>query len=453
MNTQSLQIVEEATDRVSKQSSASLMESLRTPLFEQRGKLIGAVGTTLRVRGVRARIGDLVEVLGGTDEHRLSAEVVGFEGNDLLLTPLGDLRGLQSEVEVVLREMADRVPAHNGLLGRVIDARGLPLDGLDPITPKPDSPLVSRSPSPMDRRAITQPLECGIRAIDGLLTVGEGQRLGIFAAAGGGKSTLLAMLARRANADAIVIGMIGERGREVPEFIEDALGEEGLARSVVVVATSDRPAMERVRAARAATAIAEGFRAQGKHVLLLMDSVTRYARALREIGLAAGEPAVRRGLPPSVFAELPRLFERAGSDSRGAITALYTVLTEGDEEDPVAEEVRSLLDGHIVLSRSLGARGHYPAIDIGRSQSRLFRKLAGHGQIAAAEAVRAMMAKLDDIEMLVQMGEYQRGGDPLADAALDQRDAIESFLRQRPNEASDASTTLARLRAIGETIL
>lgn len=434
-------------------SPVSLLSGLRAPLFEQRGRLVGAVGTTLRVRGVRARIGDLVEIVTDTGEVQLGAEVVGFEGADLLLTPLGDLRGLGSDAEVVLRDLADRVPVHEGLLGRVLNAKGLPIDGRGPVAAVPDGPLVAPSPSPLDRRPIKQRLESGIRAIDGLLTIGEGQRVGIFAAAGGGKSTMLAMLARRAEADAIVIGMIGERGREVSEFIEDALGEEGLARSVLVVATSDQPAMERVRAARAATAIAEGFRARGKHVLLLMDSVTRYARALREIGLAAGEPAVRRGLPPSVFAELPRLFERAGSDSHGAITALYTVLTEGEEEDPVAEEVRSLLDGHIILSRSLGARGHFPAIDIGRSQSRLFRKLNGPAQIAAAEAVRAMLAKLDDIEMLLQMGEYQRGQDALADAALDQREAIETFLRQRPDEASEAATTLARLRAIGETIL
>lgn len=431
----------------------SLLSGLRAPLFEQRGRLVGAVGTTLRVRGVRARIGDLVEIVTDQGEVQLGAEVVGFEGADLLLTPLGDLRGLSSDAEVVLRDLADRVPVHGGLLGRVLNAKGLPIDGRGPVAATPDGPLIAPSPSPLDRKPIRQRLESGIRAIDGLLTIGEGQRMGIFAAAGGGKSTLLAMLARRAEADVIVIGMIGERGREVSEFIEDALGEEGLARSVLVVATSDQPAMERVRAARAATAIAEGFRAQGKHVLLLMDSVTRYARALREIGLAAGEPAVRRGLPPSVFAELPRLFERAGADSRGAITALYTVLTEGEEEDPVAEEVRSLLDGHIILSRSLGARGHFPAIDIGRSQSRLFRKLNAPAQIAAAEAVRAMLAKLDDIEMLLQMGEYQRGQDALADAALDQREAIEAFLRQRPDEASDAATTLARLRSIGETIL
>ncbi len=432
---------------------SSLLDSLRSPLYEQRGRLVGAVGTTLRVRGARGRIGDVMEIATTEGEEALRAEIVGFDGEIMLLTPLGELRGLYADAEVILREMADRVPANDSLLGRVLDAQGAPIDGAGPIAPTPDRPLVAPSPAPMERPPIDIPLESGVRAVDGLLTLGIGQRMGIFAAAGGGKSTLLAMLARRAKADAIVIGLIGERGREVREFIADTLGEEGLARSVVVVATSDRPAMERVRAARAATAIAEGFRAQGKHVLLLMDSVTRYARALREIGLAAGEPAVRRGLPPSVFAELPRLFERAGTDGEGAITALYTVLTEGEEEDPVGEEVRSLLDGHIHLSRKLAARGHFPAIDIATSQSRLFRKLSGPGQIASAEAVRAMLAKLSEIELLLQMGEYQSGQDPLADVALEQRDAIEAFLCQRSEDASDQATTLARLRAIGEAIL
>ena len=436
---------------------AQLVEGLKAPLFEQRGRLVGALGTTLRVRGARGRIGDAVEIVDNRGAEPLRAEIVGFEGETMLLTPLGELRGLAADAEVVLREASDRIPANDSLLGRVIDANGEPLDNGGRIAPLPDRPLVSPSPNPMERRPISQPLETGIRAIDALLTLGVGQRMGIFAAAGGGKSTLLAMLARQAKADAIVIGLIGERGREVREFVTDALGEEGLARSVVVVATSDRPAMERVRAARAATAIAEGFRAQGRNVLLLMDSVTRYARALREIGLAAGEPAVRRGLPPSVFAELPRLFERTGTDAGGAITALYTVLTEGEEEDPVGEEVRSLLDGHIHLSRALGARGHFPAIDVATSQSRLFRKLAGPGQIASAEAVRAMLAKLADIELLLQMGEYQPGQDPLADAAIEQREAIEAFLRQSPDESpadvGDMATTVARLRSIGETIL
>ena len=252
-----------------------------------------------------------------------------------------------------------------------------------------------------------------------------------------------------AKADAIVFSLIGERGREVREFVEDVLGEEGLARSVVIVATSDRPAMERVRAAQVATAIAEGMREEGKHVLLLMDSVTRYARALREIGLAAGEPAVRRGFPPSVFAELPRLVERAGTSDKGAITGIYTVLMEDEEGDPIGEEVRSLLDGHIHLSRKLGSQGHYPAIDILTSLSRLFTKLAPSGQSQTATEVRAMLAKLDDIELLVQMGEYQPGQDRLADRALDTRDAIMSFLRQSADEPSNIATTMALFRSLG----
>lgn len=430
-----------------------LVDALDTPLVQQRGRLIGAVGTTMRVQGIRARIGDCVEIGGLGREQALRAEVVGLDGQAVLLTPLGEMRGLASDAEVVLRPAEDSVACHAGMLGRVIDAFGQPIDGLGPISPGPARPLSAPAPNPMQRQPIEDAFVTGVRAIDALNTIGVGQRMGIFAAAGGGKSTLLAMLARQAEADAIVIAMIGERGREVREFVEDALGPDGLKRACVVVATSDRPAMERVRAGRAATAIAEAFRAEGKHVLLMMDSITRFARALREIGLAAGEPAVRRGFPPSVFAELPRLFERTGCDAQGAITALYTVLLEGEEEDPIGEEVRSLLDGHLHLSRKLGVRGHYPAIDIAASQSRLFRKLSAPGQAHAAEAVRAMLAKLDEIELLLQMGEYRSGQDALADAALEQRDAIDLFLRQPPDERSPAAVTLARLRAIGETIL
>ncbi len=421
----------------------------RAPTFEQRGKLRGAVGTTLRVTGVQAKIGESVEIVDAASGFSMWAEVVGLADGEAILTPLGDMRGLSSSAEIVLRSGQDRVPYGDHLLGRVLDARCEPLDGLGPIKRQPDRPLLADSPNPMVRKPIDAAMETGVRAIDSLITLGIGQRLGVFAAAGGGKSTLMAMLARHAKADAIVFSLIGERGREVREFVEDVLGPEGLARSVVIVATSDRPAMERVRAAQVATAIAEGMREEGKHVLLLMDSVTRYARALREIGLSAGEPAVRRGFPPSVFAELPRLVERAGTSDRGAITGIYTVLMEDEEGDPIGEEVRSLLDGHIHLSRKLRAQGHYPAIDILTSLSRLYPKLASSGQAQTATEVRAMLAKLNDIELLVQMGEYQPGQDRLADRALETRDAIMSFLRQSADEPSNSATTMALFRSLG----
>lgn len=434
--------------RIEDQPGSLLSALAQAPLFEQRGRLVGAVGTTIRARGVRARIGDTLEIVDAERGRSLMAEVVGLAEDELLLTPLGDLKGLSQGAEVVLRAAHAQVPFGPQLMGRVLDAHCRPLDALPPVPRDRTRPLDAPSPNPMKRAPIDRPLETGVRAIDGLLTLGRGQRVGVFAAAGGGKSTLLAMLARQTRADAVVIALIGERGREVREFVEEVLGPEGLAKSVVVVATSDRPAMERVRAALVATAIAEGMRDEGRDVLLLMDSVTRYARALREIGLAAGEPAVRRGFPPSVFAELPRLFERAGNGETGGITGVYTVLLEEEEGDPVGEEVRSLLDGHIHLSRQLGARGHYPAIDVGASLSRLFSRLAAPPQAQAARRVRAMLAKLSEIELLVQIGEYRPGHDRLADLALQQRDATDAFLRQEADEPSPFSTTVAMLRGL-----
>lgn len=423
------------------------------PLNEQRGRLVEVLGTTLRVAGLRARIGDICEVrrLPDTGE-RLEAEVIGFAGDLAVLTPLGQVRGLSPADEIVLARSTPRVPYGAHLLGRVLDCRMRPLDGLGPVAAHPARDLHAEPPPPLQRRPIDRQVVTGIRAIDALVPLGEGQRIGIFAAAGSGKSSLLAMLARHADADAFVIALIGERGREVREFIEDALGEEGLAKAVVIVATSDRPAKERARAAEVATAIAEGLRDQGKHAMLMMDSVTRFARAQREIGLAAGEPPVRRGYPPSLFAQLPQLFERAGTSDKGAITAIYTVLLEDEDGDPVGEEVRSLLDGHIHLSRRLAGAGHYPAIDVNGSLSRVITRIAAPQHLHAAGTLRRAMARLADIELLVQMGEYRTGQDPLADAALAVREPIEGFLQQGMADPTPFTETLVRLRALTEAL-
>ena len=420
------------------------------PLVD-RGRVVQAFGTTLRVSGLAARIGQQCLI---RDPHRplapaLRAEVVGLAGDEAILVPLAALDGVAAGAEVELIEGGSRVPFGAALLGRVIDAFGASLDA----APLPEGlatrPLHGAAPNPLQRVPVREPFTTGVRAIDAVLTVGEGQRVGVFATAGGGKSTLLGMLARNAQCDVNVIALVGERGREVREFLEDTLGDDGMARSVVVVATSDRPAMERVRAAQAATAIAEGFRAQGARVLLLMDSVTRCARALREIGLSVGEPAVRRGFPPSVFAELPRLFERAGNDGVGSITAFYAVLTEDEDGgDPVAEEVRSILDGHIVLARELAEAGHYPAIDVLASSSRVFARVTRPAHREAALRLRALAAKHREIRFLLQVGEYRSGSDTLADAAIERWPQIDAFLRQRPEDVSGLDDAVARLSEI-----
>ncbi|KRC81380.1 FliI/YscN family ATPase [Sphingomonas sp. Root241] len=422
----------------------------RSPTVERRGRLVEVLGTTLKVTGIAPRVGDFCEVIEPSTGRVVPVEVVGIAGQATILTPLGDVRGLSVDAEVIVRSGADLVPWGEELLGRVLDGRGRPIDGRGELPADlKRRPLHAPAPQPMERALIDAPLPTGVRAIDTLLTLGRGQRLGVFAAAGGGKSTLLGMLARFAEADVIVIALIGERGREVREFIEDALGEAGLARSVIVCATSDRAAMERVRAAHHATAVAEGFRSEGRSVLLLMDSVTRFARALREIGLAAGEPPVRRGFPPSVFAELPRLFERAGNDATGSITGIYTVLLEDEEgDDPIGEEVRSILDGHVILSRKLGAAGHYPAIDVLASLSRLFPRLATPAHREAATRVRALLAKHAEIEFLVQVGEYRAGADPLADRAIAARPEIDTLLRQDTDRPEDFQTSLMLLRGV-----
>jgi type III secretion protein N (ATPase) len=422
------------------------------PTVVERGRVVQAFGTTLRVSGLTARIGQqcLIKDQRG---HQLQAEVVGFANGDAILVPLSGLQGLASDAQVEVVNDAARIPYGPALLGRVLDPNGQPLDGRPLPSDLPMSPMERASPNPMQRVPVCEVFETGVRAIDSALTVGVGQRVGVFATAGGGKSTLLGMLARQARSDVNVIALIGERGREVREFLEDSLGEKGLARSVVIVATSDRSSMERMRAAQAATAIAEGFRSQGLRVMLMMDSVSRYARALREIGLSVGEPAVRRGFPPSVFAELPRLFERAGNDAQGSITAFYTVLAEDEDGgDPIAEEVRSILDGHIVLSRELGQAGHYPAIDVLASASRVFNKVAQPDHRLHALRLRALMAKHAEIKFLLQVGEYKSGSDALADAAIHAWPAIETLLQQPPDHSTAMSDTLAQLHHLVESL-
>lgn len=425
----------------------------------EQGRVVQAGGTVLRATGLRARIGQQCRIedaagAGGASGAAagLLAEVIGFAGAEVILAPYGPLQGVAVGAAVVPLADVAQVPCGPALLGRVIDAFGQPLDDRPLTGPGLGSaPLHAPAPSPLKRRGVDHPLATGVRAIDAALTIGEGQRVGIFAMAGGGKSTLLGMLARQARADVIVIALVGERGREVREFLDDSLGEEGLARSVVVVSTSDRPALERVRAAIAATAIAEGFRAEGKRVLLLVDSVTRYARGLRELGLSALEPPVRRGYPPSVFAELPRLFERAGNDQHGSITAFYTVLAEDDDNsDPVAEEVRSILDGHIVLSRQLAQAHHYPAIDVLGSASRVFTRVADAAHRQAAARLRALMARHAEVEFLLRVGEYQAGSDPLADQAIERLPAIRALLTQGCNEPTDFAATVAQLQAVAQ---
>ena len=418
-----------------------------TRAVRQRGKIVQAIGTTIRVSGVHARIGQQCRIVDRTSGKNILAEVVGFANELSILLPLGNLQGIAADAEVEVMQERSTVPFGEALLGRVLDCFGETLDEEEILGELTEQSLYSEAPNPLKRKPINMAFSTGVRAIDALLTVGVGQRVGVFATAGGGKSTLLGMLARQSTADINVIALVGERGREVREFLDDSLGEEGLRRSVVIVATSDRPAMERVRAAQTATAIAEGFRAQGKQVLLLMDSVTRFARALREIGLSAGESPVRRGFPPSVFAELPRLFERSGNDDTGSITAFYTVLSEEeDNSDPVAEEVRSILDGHIVLSRSLAQSGHYPAIDVLSSVSRTFSRVTNPEHQQAAIHLRTLLAKHAEIEFLLQVGEYKAGSDPIADESIEKLRAIQSLLRQRPDEATNFDTTLESLQ-------
>jgi FliI/YscN family ATPase len=394
------------------------------------GRVRQAVGLVVHAEGLSVPVGALCEIRAGGGAP-VPCEVVGFRDETALLMPLGELQGVRRGDAVRCVSSVQRIPVGRGLLGRVIDSQGHPLDGGPPVPRERLAPLHARAPRPLGRERILEPLGTGVRAIDAFLTCGKGQRVGLFAGSGVGKSTLLGMCARGTAADATVIGLVGERGREVREFVEKDLGAEGLRRSVVVVETGDRPALLRVRAPFAATSIAESFRDEGMDVLLLMDSITRMANAQREVGLSAGEPSATKGYPPSVFALMPRLLERAGRSERGSITGIYTVLVEGDDgNEPIADTARSILDGHVWLSRDLAARNHYPALDVLESVSRLMIDVTGPDHRDAAARVKSLLAAHRNSEDLIRVGMYVKGSDSEVDLAVRAHPAIERFLRQ-----------------------
>ncbi|MFA7297239.1 MAG: FliI/YscN family ATPase [Dehalococcoidia bacterium] len=414
------------------------------------GRVQQVVGLSMEVDGLSARLGDVcsIERVG---EPPIQAEIVGFREGRTLVMPFGDVRGIQTGARAISQAEQFRVPVGNTLLGRVLDGLGSPIDGLGPLAAPMRPPFASATPNVLSRRPIDTPLTTGVRAIDGLLTCGQGQRIGIFAGSGVGKSTVLGMIARHASSDVNVIALIGERGREVREFIERDLGPAGLARSVVVVSTSDEPALLRMKAAWVATTIAEEFRDRGLGVTLMMDSVTRFAMAQREIALATGEPPAVKGYTPSVFATLSKLLERTGTGVQGAITGFYTVLVEGDDlSEPIADAVRGTLDGHIVLSRALAAQNHYPAIDVLGSVSRVMPSITPPEHRDVAGRLRALLATYERARDLVTIGAYERGTDAQLDEALNRLPAMEAFLRQRSDEWDTLDDTLAQMRAAVE---
>lgn len=415
--------------------------------IECTGKVSKVVGLTIESVGPEVNIGELCKIKG--QRKTIMAEVVGFKDNKVLLMPLGDMSGIGQGSTVFSTGDFLRVEVGKNLVGRVIDGMGNPIDGEGDIKPECFYPVDNSPPLPLDRNRIKDPLPLGIKSIDGLLTVGKGQRIGIFAGSGVGKSTLMGMIARNAKADVNVIALIGERGREVREFIEKDLQKEGLKRSVVVVATSDRPALIRLKGALVATAVAEYFRDQGKDVLLLMDSLTRFAMAQREVGLAVGEPPVSRGYTPSVFAVLPKLLERAGNSDKGSITGLYTVLVDGDDlTEPVTDTARGILDGHIVLSRSLANRNQYPAIDVLASVSRVMPEIVTDEHKKIAAEIKKVMAVYTDAEDLINIGAYVKGSNEKIDYAIDVIDDVIGFIEQEVNEKFEYDEVIKRLKSI-----
>jgi flagellum-specific ATP synthase len=417
------------------------------------GEVVEMAGLVVESSGPAVAIGDFCEIQG-SGGRRVRTQVIGFRNGHVLSMPLEETGGLELGNAVVARPGAGRVAVGPGLLGRVLDGFGLPLDRGPLIEPAATYDLYATPPGPLEREHITVPLETGVRAIDSLLPIGQGQRIGIFGGSGVGKSTLLGAMSRHNSADVTVIGLIGERNREVRGFLEHEMGEEGMRRAVVVVATSDRPAPLRVRACFTALAISEYFRDQGANVLLVMDSVTRLAMAQREIGLAAGEPPAQKGYTPSVFALLPRVFERAGNFPRGSITGFFTVLVEGDDfSEPICDAVRAILDGHIVLSRHLAGANHYPAIDILESVSRLQSQLSSNDQKKQAAAVREALSLYRQAEDLIQLGAYVAGSNPKLDAAIHARPKIIEFLRQAAGAKSPRAETLKSLATVAAPLL
>ncbi|MBQ2009692.1 MAG: flagellar protein export ATPase FliI [Selenomonadaceae bacterium] len=414
------------------------------------GKVVQIVGLVIECNGPNVSMGELCYVQSHFDDvEPLPAEVVGFREGYVLLMPLGETKGIGPGCQVVSAQKVLQVKVGPELLGRVIDGLGNPIDGKGPILCKSEYPIQADPPAPLDRPVIKDSLYVGVRAIDGLITMGQGQRIGIMAGSGVGKSTLLSMIARNTEADISVIALVGERGREVKEFIERDLGEEGLKRSVVVVATSDKPALVRIKGALTATAIAEYFRDQGRKVILMMDSVTRFAMAQREVGLTVGEPPATRGYTPSVFALLPRLLERAGTSAKGSITGIYTVLVDGDDmNEPIADAVRSILDGHIVLSRNIAAQNHFPAIDVLASVSRVMSAVVPKEHMEANRKLRALMAVYKEAEDLIHIGAYVKGSSQKIDEAIQKIDAINDFLCQGVFEVQGFEETIQRLEGI-----
>ena len=411
-----------------------------------RGRVRSVTGLSLRASLPGARIGEVVAIRRAGEP--LLGEIVGFDGDEAVIMPLGELTGVGPDDPVEASGRRLSVTVSDALLGRVLDGLGRPADG-GPEVSGQDVPVDRPPPRALSRRPIARPLATGVRVLDALLTLGEGQRVGLFAGSGVGKSTMLGAIARGTSADVVVVALVGERGREVGEFLEHALGTAGRARSVVVVATSDAPARERLRAAQTATAIAEHFRDEGKSVMLLVDSVTRFARAQREVGLAAGEPPARRGYPPSVFAMLPRLLERTGQGERGSITAIYTVLVEGgDMDEPIADEVRGVLDGHVVMDRLIAARGRYPAVDVTVSLSRVMDQVVTREHRDAARVVRGLIGAYEAKRDLIALGAYAAGADAQVDRAIAKMPAIDALLAQPPEERASFDEAVKALAAL-----